>query len=125
MQRNNKHKVNTRVVYDWQSSNSEFKLKIPIKSKRKVNPFKADTYQYNALSDGVSSIYTDEDELKEYGQRGILDPGNVTYINLFINGVLQPPNTYTVKKGYLRLNTNSIPAENTPIILQFITIYQS
>ncbi|WP_077624202.1 DUF4183 domain-containing protein [Sediminibacillus massiliensis] len=125
MGKKNKHKINTRMVYDWQSSTDEIKIKISMRSRPKPKPFKVDTYQYNTLSDGRCSIYTNEDELKEYGQQGILDPETVSYINLFVNGVLQPPNTYTVKKGYLSLNTDSIPAKNTPITLQFITIYQS
>jgi hypothetical protein len=114
--------ISARRIYDSQTSTSQIRLSIPIKTVKNV--LKADTYQYNTLSDGVSSTYTNEDELKEYGERGILDPNTVTYINLFINGVLQPPNTYEVKKGYLRLNTKEVPQKNTPIIIQFITIYQ-
>ena len=117
-----KHVISAQRVYGSQTLTSNIRISIPLKITNNV--LKADTYQYNALSDGVSSIYTNENELKEYGERGILDPNVVSYINLFINGVLQPPNTYEVKKGFLRLNTKEVPQKNTPIIIQFITIYQ-
>jgi len=119
---NKKHIISAQRIYGCQTSTSEIRISVPINTSKNV--LKADTYQYNTLSDGVRSIYTNEDELKEYGERGILDPNTVSYINLFINGVLQPPITYEVKKGYLRLNTKDVPQKNTPIILQFITIHQ-
>ncbi|MGO4886879.1 DUF4183 domain-containing protein [Anaerobacillus sp. MEB173] len=119
--KNKKHIISARQIYDWKTLITQDRIKVPIRQDKKVS--EVDTYQYNALSDGVSSIYTNQNELKEYGERGILDPKTVSYINLFINGVLQPPNTYEVKEGYLRLKTNDIPQRNTPIILQFITIY--
>ncbi|WP_332633690.1 DUF4183 domain-containing protein [Halalkalibacter flavus] len=123
MEKNNrKHFITTNRVYDWVISTDEIRIKVPIKKPKKVS--KVDTYQYNALSDGISAVYTNDDELKDYGERGILDPKKVSYTNLFINGVLQPPNTYEVEKGCLRLKTKDIPIKNTPINLQFVTIYQ-
>lgn len=118
-----KHIVSTRRVYDMVNTTSEFRIKIPIKPARKIN--KVDTYQYNALSDGESLLYTNKDELKQYGNRGILDPMKVSYVNLFINGVLQPPVTYEIKEGILQLKTSDVPPEGAPINLQFITIHQS
>lgn len=118
--KNNKHVISVRKVYDSIQSTSEICFRVQIGSTNKIT--RVDNYQYNALSDGVSLIYTNENELKEYGERGILDPKTVSYINLFINGVLQPPNTYEVKKGFLRLNTDDVPQKNVPITLQFITI---
>ncbi|MEK3907814.1 DUF4183 domain-containing protein [Oceanobacillus profundus] len=120
---NKKHIVSTRRVYDMVNTTSEFRIKIPIKPARKIN--KVDTYQYNALSDGKSLLYTNKDELKQYGNRGILDPMKVSYVNLFINGVLQPPVTYEIKEGILQLKTSDVPPEGAPINLQFITIHQS
>lgn len=49
----------------------------------------------------------------------------VSYVNLFINGVLQPPVTYEIKEGILQLKTSDVPPEGAPINLQFITIHQS
>lgn len=115
---NKKHVVSVYKVYDSIQSTSVMQFKVKMDMTSKV--IKTDTYQYNALSDGESFIYTNEDELKEYGNRGILDPKAVSYINLFINGLLQPPNTYEVKKGEMRLKTIDVPQKNTPITLQFI-----
>jgi Domain of unknown function (DUF4183) len=118
---NKRHMVSVRKVYDSYQSNDVMQFKVRTKRTNKVA--KVDTYQYNALSDGEKSLYTNEDELKEYGDRGILDPKTVSYFNLFINGVLQPPTIYEVQKGLLRLKTIDVPQKNVPIMLQFITIY--
>lgn len=92
-----------------------------------LNPFtniaKVDNYSYYTISDGVKTVYTNEDEIKEYSDRGIPNPNTVSFINLFINGVLQPQSIYEVKEGYLILKTSDVPQTGTPITLQFITIY--
>jgi hypothetical protein len=121
--KNKKHIVSMRKVFDRKNTVSRIQFSVPIKQETKIA--KVDTYQYNAISDGVSFEYTDADELTAYGDRGILDPNQVSYVNLFINGVLQPPITYELKKGYLRLKTEDVPIEGVAIILQFITIYHS
>lgn len=82
----------------------------------------AEVYHYNTVSDGVKMEFTNADELKCYGDRGILDPAQVSFVNLYINGVLQPPVNYSVKKGYLALLTFDIPSKGVPITLEFITI---
>lgn len=81
----------------------------------------ADVYHYNALSDGIKRIYTNDDELTEYGNRGILDPNEVSYYNLFINGVLQPKVNYEIEKGKLTLKTEDVPLKDSTIIITFIT----
>lgn len=81
----------------------------------------ADVYQYNTLSDGIKKIYTNNDELIEYGNRGILDPNNVSYFNLFINGVLQPKVNYEIEEGLLLLKTEDIPLKDSTIIITFVT----
>lgn len=81
---------------------------------------KADVYQYNALSDGIRHIYTNEDELNEYGDRGILDPYKVSYYALFINGVIQPRANYELKEGLLTLKTEDVPPKNAPITIRFV-----
>lgn len=87
----------------------------------KMIPIKAEVYQYNALSDGIKKTYTDEDELTQYGHRGILAPDEVSYFNLFINGVLQPSVNYKLEKGLLLLETENVPPKGSPIIALFIT----
>ncbi len=86
-----------------------------------VTELKGEVYQFNALGDGKSRIYTNEDELKEYGNRGILSPENVSYYNLFINGVLQPKSNYKLEKGLLILETEDLPLKGTPIVIMFLT----
>lgn len=81
----------------------------------------ADVYQYNALSDGIKKTYTNDDELTEYGNRGILDPKDVSYFNLFINGILQPKVNYEIEKGLLLLKTEDVPLKYSTIILSFVT----
>jgi len=81
-----------------------------------------DVYHYNTLSDGEKKVYTNEDELKEYGDRGILDPDSVSYYSLYINGVLQPKVNYEIQEGQLTLNTKDVPLKDSPITLAFITI---
>jgi Domain of unknown function (DUF4183) len=96
------------------------------KCPHKENPvLKADTMQYIAISDGIKRIYKNKDRLKEYGSVKILNPKDVSYINLFINAMLQPPVLYEVHEGILVLKSEDIPKKDVPIILQFITIYQS
>ncbi len=81
----------------------------------------ADVYQYNTLSDGIKKVYTNSDELIEYGNRGILDPNTVSYFDLFINGVLQPKVNYEIQKGLLILKTEDVPLKNSTIIITFVT----
>ncbi|AGT32106.1 hypothetical protein M493_09210 [Geobacillus genomosp. 3] len=115
-----KHVIAVPKVYDWTHAVLTVPLHIALLFPPRV--LAAETYQYNAISDGVKTVYTDSDELKEYGDRGILDPKHVSWINLFINGVLQPEKLYEVEKGKLTLKTAEPPPKGAPIILQFITM---
>ena len=82
---------------------------------------KTEVYQYNAVSDGEKKIYTNEDELKQYGTKGILSPNDVSYYNLFVNGVLQSKANYKITQGRLELLSTDIPQKGQPIIIEFIT----
>lgn len=82
---------------------------------------KADVYHYNALSDGIKKTYTNDDELVEYGSRGILDPNQVSYYNLYINGVLQAKANYHIQEGLLTLKTEDLPLKGSTIIITFVT----
>lgn len=93
-----------------------------LSSNQKKTLLNADVYQYNALSDGHKKIYTNDDELTEYGDRGILDPNEVSFFNLFINGVLQPKVNYEIHKGLLFLKTEDVPIKGSTIIISFITL---
>lgn len=82
---------------------------------------RAEVYQYNALADGTRNTYTNQDELTQYGNRGILDPGKVSYHTLFVNGAIQPRANYDIEKGLLTLKTEDVPPKNAPIIISFVT----
>ncbi|UOY92148.1 DUF4183 domain-containing protein [Ectobacillus sp. JY-23] len=83
------------------------------------SPARAETMGYYTYSDGQKRVYTDCDGVTE--QR-IYDPREVSYLNVFINGVLQPACNYRVEKGRLLLCTEDIPVRGVPIILQFVKI---
>ncbi|EKN63434.1 DUF4183 domain-containing protein [Schinkia azotoformans] len=90
--------------------------------KSKNSPLKVETFQYYTISDGEKKVYTDDDELLYYGKVGIKDPNDISFTNLFINGILQPPAIFSFQKGILTLNSIDPPLEGTPIIVQFIKI---
>jgi len=83
---------------------------------------KAETYQYNTLASG-KKVYTNTDELTVYGNRGILDPQQISYLNLFINGVIQPKSNYIVEPGILILKAERVPVEGTPISMKFVSLF--
>ncbi|CAH8772213.1 DUF4183 domain-containing protein [Paenibacillus dendritiformis] len=58
--------------------------------------------------------------MAQFQSSSILNPGTVSYFNLFINGMLQPLNTYTVTEGLLQID--GVPEQGVPITLQFIRI---
>jgi hypothetical protein len=109
------HCIHVKNVYDSVCIHKELIL-----DYKKI-PIKAEVYQYNAVSDGIKTVFTNKDELKEYGNKGILDPNEVSYLNVFINGVLQPKINYRVEKGLLTLTTKDIPLKGSPVIIRFIT----
>lgn len=95
----------------------------PVKEKPNPNNIlKVKTFQYTAISDGIKMVYTNQDRMLKYGSSRILDPNSVSYINLFINGILQPNINYIVEQGKLTFS-NDLPLSGAPIILQFVIIY--
>lgn len=79
--------------------------------------------QYTAFSDGIRKVYTNNDAVISFSTSGILAPNEVSFVNLFINGILQSPNLYVVQPGALILS--DVPAQGVPLILQFIKITTS
>lgn len=76
------------------------------------------------VSDGTKLVYKNVDGLPQLGITEILAPKQVSYMNLFINGILQSTNSYDVQSGTLTLLTDEVPPAGTPITLQFILINQ-
>ena len=81
----------------------------------------ANAYQYTAISDGTKRVYTNADELKKYGDKGIFSPGEVSYYNLYVNGVMQPKVNYIMTKGRLEFITEDLPTQGATIIIKYIT----
>ena len=77
---------------------------------------------YFTFSDGEKRVFTSSDGLAQYGTTQILPPSEVSYYNLFINGVLQSHNIYKVEEGKLTLLVDEVPIAGVPITLQCIII---
>ncbi|MGG1368280.1 DUF4183 domain-containing protein [Priestia megaterium] len=85
-------------------------------------PIATKSLLYVSSSDGEKLEYTDSDASPDSETNQILSPSEVSYMNLFINGMIQPQSNYTVEKGKLILNVNEPLEKTTPIVLQFIII---
>lgn len=86
------------------------------------SPRNIKVFEFYAISDGCSRIYKEEDGVKELGKQVILCPSEVSYMNLFLNGVLQPKESYGVESKVLMLKTIDVPTKGAPIILQMIKV---
>lgn len=86
-----------------------------------IGRIKAEVYQYTAVSDGTQRIYTNADELKKYGDKGIFSPEEVSYYNLYVNGVMQPKVNYILENGRLAFITEDLPTQGATIIIRYIT----
>ncbi|CUB56718.1 DUF4183 domain-containing protein [Bacillus cereus] len=106
-----------------------YKSKLPNCSPKRplailFSPYKSvQNTMYHTLAKQDQFVYTNADGLTEYKSSNILAPSEVSYFNLFINGVIQPLSTYTVEPGKLILLSEEPPSLHAPITLQFISIY--
>ncbi|PGS65386.1 DUF4183 domain-containing protein, partial [Bacillus thuringiensis] len=87
-----------------------------------IGPITTTNLLYYTFADGEKLIYTDADGIPQYGTTNILSPSEVSYINLFVNGILQPQPLYEVSTGKLTLLDTQPPSQGSSIILQFIII---
>ncbi|WP_178124650.1 DUF4183 domain-containing protein [Bacillus albus] len=87
-----------------------------------IGPITTTNLLFYTFADGEKLIYTDSDGIAQYGTTHILSPDEVSYINLFINGILQPQPLYQVSTGQLTLLDDQPPLQGSSIILQFIII---
>jgi len=79
---------------------------------------KIEVFEYYTHSNGKSRIYRNKDGITKGKYQKIIDPSTVSYMNLFINGVLQPKENYEVQCGMIKLKTADLPPKGAPIILQ-------
>ncbi len=84
------------------------------------NALKIKTSEYIAIAIKNKKKYYNNDGLENFNK--IRDPSSVSYYNLFINAMLQPPEFYEVLKGELILKTQDLPLKGSYIILQSITV---
>lgn len=89
-----------------------------------ITHLKAQAKEFNAISDGIKRVYTNNDDLVGYGGEGIPFPADVSYYNLYVNGVLQPKVNYVITKGRLEFVTADIPAKGETILLRYL-IFQN
>ncbi len=89
---------------------------------RKKLPKKVMVHEYFAFAKEGQRIYTDQDPVEGYRDQRILRPCDVSYINLFINGVIQPEMNYRVKEGVLVILSEDVPICGATIILQMIEV---
>jgi hypothetical protein len=124
MKRKERHIITVPVVFDWVKSYSSAKILIPLSP---VNPsiLKGDSIYFYALADGVKRVFTDEDAIIEYGIGEILDPSQVSFISIFVNGILQSPVNYVIKKGQILFDTEDVPEKDVYITIQFISIFNT
>ncbi|MCM3118769.1 DUF4183 domain-containing protein [Neobacillus sp. MER 74] len=100
-------------------------LKIPIIPSEEIRyrlPKKVEVIEFYTISNGYKRIFKEEDGINEIGIKIILDPCEVSYMNLFINGVLQPKENYDVQSGVIKLNTVDVPIKGAPVILQMFIV---
>jgi len=95
---------------------------IPPDEVRYHIPKKIDVFEFYTISDGYCRIFKEEDGINGLGNQVILDPLMVSYMNLFINGVLQPKENYDVRSGMIKLNTEDVPPKGVPVILQMFKV---
>lgn len=81
-------------------------------------PKQVEVFEYYTISNGKSRIFKDKDGIIKGKNQKIIDPSTVSYMNLFINGVLQPKENYEVECGMIKLKTEDLPPNGAPIILQ-------
>ncbi|MHA7967327.1 DUF4183 domain-containing protein [Paenibacillus sp. CAU 1782] len=82
---------------------------------------KTKVFYYYAVGDGESSQFTLADATPGYDNR-LPDSRKMSFINVFVDGMLQPPNVYRLEPG--KLSFSSPPVNNAVIIAQFISIFK-
>lgn len=91
------------------------------KPKKKRRLLRARTFYYYARGNGEQRMFTLDDAIPGYESR-IPDPSRVTLTNVFVDGLLQPPEVYAVYPGVLLFVSDQAPPADTRIIAQFVVI---
>ena len=100
-------------------------LKCPIvktETYRYKIPRSVELYEFYMHAKNNQRVFSYHDQVNEYRNGKIPSPDDVSYMNLFINGVLQPAKNYQVVKDKIILKTIDLPLENTILILQMVKV---
>lgn len=89
--------------------------------RRRRRQLRAEVDYYYALGDGSRREFTLEDALPGFGSQ-LPDPGRATLVNVFVDGMLQPPEAYRALPGMLRFVSRQSPPDQARIIAQFIRL---
>ena len=96
--------------------------KLETETYRYKIPRNVELFEYYMQAKDNQRIYTYCDQVDEYRIGKIPSPDEVSYTNLFINGVLQPSKNYELVKNKLILKTIDLPLVNTILILQMVKV---
>lgn len=91
-------------------------------SKRCRRLVRTKVYYYYALGDGCKKQFAMSDAIPGYNSR-LPDPSRLSLASVFVDGLLQAPNTYVLKPGKLSFISEESPPDGARIIAQFIAIY--
>lgn len=76
---------------------------------------------YYAVGDGTRRIFTLADGVEGY-DNALPHPRCVTLTSVYVNGVLQPDETYVLREGALEFISNDAPRASVPIVAQFVRL---
>ncbi|MED1560654.1 hypothetical protein AJ85_15785 [Alkalihalobacillus alcalophilus ATCC 27647 = CGMCC 1.3604] len=116
----NKQSIKAKRIYDWTRKDIMLEYRIsghPLPPSKSTKP---NNLIYYAIARENQFTFTDSDRLTEYESSKIISPKDSMVVNLFINGILQPPILYKVEAGKLTLLSTDAPLQGNLIILQFI-----
>ena len=85
-------------------------------------PKSVELYEFYMHAKNNQRVFSYHNQVNEYQNGKFPSPDDVSYMNLFINGVLQPAKNYEVVKDKLILKTIDLPLENTILILQMVKV---
>lgn len=86
-----------------------------------TEPLYARNLHFFAFGNG-KRIFTESDSVPNAGVNYIPDVSEVSYFNLYVNGVLQPQVTYRLGRGFIELLTSDIPSVDEFLVLESVIV---
>lgn len=88
----------------------------------KPQPLNVKNFLYGAIGDGKKRVFTSNDSLPNYQSSPILSADRVSYLNLFINSVLQPKSSYKIVDGCLKFETRDVPGKGELVVIAYVRL---